>query len=287
MQEASKPRPATSILLVITFVIACVGLFLPRPADSSRLERFTSVLDSVRATRLLRIGFEGYPPFASQDPRTGSMSGYSVDLATRIADEAGWKIEWIKTSADTKIADLKTGKFDVMVEPIFETIPRAREVTFTQPFNYNGFASAIVRSQEHRFKVFTDLDKPGIKVVVRQGYTDEAYAKEWLKYATVVALRVEDTSLIFLDVLSGKADVALADTSQVKVFHKEHQKETDMLFTNPPPAFVPAGFMLPQGDFVATNFFNSALSYLDANGVLDALDQKYDVSAFRPARQFK
>lgn len=66
------------------------------------------------------------------------MSGYSVEMASLIADQAGWSLDWVKTTADTKIPDLKAGKFDLMVEPIYRTIARAKEVTFTRPYAYFG-----------------------------------------------------------------------------------------------------------------------------------------------------
>ena len=174
-----------------------------------------------------------------------------------------------------------------MVEPIFQTIARAKEVSFTRPYAYFGYCGAIVRKGESRFKAFSDLNQPGLSVVVVQGYTDDSYAREHLPDAKVRSMKVDDVNLIFLEVLSGNADAALSDVAQVKAFQREHPDKVDMLFVDAPPAFVPAGIMLKQGDFALANFLNASLDYMEANGVLDQLDAKYGVTAFREKRQLR
>lgn len=273
------------ILATLALIVAVIAMFLPRPYDRAAGQQSVSIFDSIRQTGTLRIGFEGYPPYTVQDPRNGSVTGYSVDLANIIAKDASWKTEWIKTGADTKIPDLKTGKFDVMVEPIFETIARAKEVTFTKPYAYFGFASGIVRKDDRRFPTFESLNKPGVRVVVRQGYTDESYAQARLPSATIRSMKVDDINLLFVEVISGNADIALADTSQAKDFAAAHKDQVDAIFTNPPPASVPAGFMVRQADLAFASFLNASLDYLESNGVLDSLDHKYNVSATRPKPQ--
>ena len=278
MERQSRIKP--NILAILAFIIAVIGLFFPRPVPPNGIHNSSTLVD-IRNNRLLRVGFEGYPPYTIQNPNDQTMSGYSVDLVNTIAEQAGWRVQWIKTSPDTKIIDLKAGKFDVMVEPIFATIARAKEVAFTQPYASFGYASAIVKKGDGRFKSFSDLNKEGLIVAVRQGYTDESYAKKQLPKALVRPMKVDDVNQIFLEVLSGKADVALTDTEDVKSFYKAHPKEVDTLFINPPPAQVPAGFIVREDDITLVDFFNTALNYLKANGVLDNLDAKYGVTEMR------
>lgn len=280
---AIQPRRGVpNALAILAFVLAVAALFFPRPpAPTGGTSGVDTALDQIRDTRTLRVGFEGYPPYAVQDPRDSSMSGYSVEMAAYIAKEAAWNIRWIKTSPDTKIPDLKARKFDVMVEPIFRTIPRAKEVTFTRAYAYFGYASAIVREGDSRFPKFANLNHSDIKIVVRQGYTDQAYAETHLPEAQVRSMKVDDINMIFLEVMAGNADAALADTSQVRAFHKEHEDSVDMLFVDPPTASVPAGFMIRQGDFGFANFLDSCIDFMEASGFLKALDTKYQVTAPR------
>lgn len=203
-------------------------------------------------------------------------------MAEYIAREAGWKVEWVQTSPDTKIPDLQAGKFDVMTEPIFRTIPRATRVTFSRPYAYFGDAAGIVRKGDTRFKTIADLNKSGVTIVVRQGYTDQTYAADNLPAATTRALKVDDASQLFLEVVTGKADIALADLEQVKAFAAQHANQVETRFTDPAPSYIPAGLMLRQGDFTFYNFMNAAIDYMEANGDLLRLNRKFNISPSQP-----
>lgn len=235
-------------------------------------------LARILRTQTLRVGYEGYPPYVIKDPTTGKLSGISVEIAELIAREAGWKVEWIESSPDTKIPDLQAGKFDVMTEPILGTISRAAQVGFTRPYTYFGDASAIVRKGETRFSDIQDLNRSGVTIAVRAGYTDQTYAADNLPAASLRALKVDDTSQVFLEVIAGKADVALANSDEVKAFAAAHPNEVEARFVDPAPAYIPAGLMLRQGDFTFYNFLNVALDYLDTNGDLARIKKKYGIS---------
>jgi ABC-type amino acid transport substrate-binding protein len=270
------------MIAVIALIVAIVGLFLPRMDDRPSVGTTKSTLQRIMATQALRVGYEGYPPYTMKDPATGQLTGFSVDLAEYIAREAGWKVEWIQTSPDTKIPDLQAGKFDVMTEPIFRTIPRATRVSFSRPYAYFGDAAGIVRKGDTRFKVIEDLNKSGVTIVVRQGYTDQTYAADNLPAATLRALKVDDASQLFLEVITKKADVALADLEQAKSFAAKHPKEVKVLFADPAPSYIPAGLMLRQGDFTFYNFLNASLDYMEANGDLLRLNRKFGISPSQP-----
>ena len=283
LTRATPPKRPLPILGILALIIAITGLFLPTSSSRPPVNPVeASALDHITKTGKLRVGYEGYPPYTMKDPTTGKLTGFSVDLAEYIAREAGWKLEWVQTSPDTKIPDLQAGKFDVMTEPIFRTIPRATRVTFSRPYAYFGDAAGIVRKGDTRFKVIDDLNASGITIAVRQGYTDQTFASDNLPLATLRALKVDDTSQVFLEVIAGKADVALADLEQVKSFAAKHATEVEVRFVDPAPSYIPAGLMLKQGDFTLYNFVNTSLDYMEANSILTRLNRKYSLSPGLP-----
>lgn len=277
VSDLSKTR--ASPLLIATFLLAVAALYVSVSERSHTASpNAPSSLTLIQETKVLRIGYELYPPYTSEDPNTHAISGYSVDVANAIAGAVGWRSQWVRTGPDTKIADLHMGRFDMMVEPIFETPQRAKEVGFTEPYAYFGYAAAIVRQNDSRFVTPSDLNRPEIRVVVRQGYTDEAWAQQNIPRATLRSMTVDDISLVFSEVVTGQADVALADVAQVNEFARAHPGAGRALWTVTAPAYVPAGFMLRQGDFAFSNFLNVSLAYLRANGVLARLDAQYGVA---------
>jgi polar amino acid transport system substrate-binding protein len=274
-----KSISAGTLLSGLALAVALAALWFPRPAPS--ISATASTLQRVQESGILRVGYEGYAPYVIESPTTSEVSGYSVDLAKYIADEAGWRVEWVKTSPETKIVDLQTGRFDVMTEPIFSTIPRAKQVTFTRPYAYFGYAAGIVRKGERRFQGIDYLNDSTVTIAVRQGYTDQAYVERNLPRARLLAMQVNDISQVFLAVTTGQADIALADLEQVRAYHEAHKDVVDTRFVDSPPALVPAGFILRRGDFEFFTFLNAAIDYMESNAVLDQLDKKYGVRALR------
>jgi polar amino acid transport system substrate-binding protein len=284
LTDTTSNKRTISFVSIVALFLAAAALWLswpvPRQVTNSS---FISALVKINKSGTIRVGYEGYPPYTIKNPSNGELSGFSVDLAAHIAREARWHIEWVQTSPDTKITDLQADRFDVMAEPIFRTIPRATQVSFSRPYAYFGDAAAIVKKGDTRFSAIGDLNKKEITIAVRQGYTDQTYAADNLPNAMLRALKVDDASQIFLEVLSGKADIALADLEQARAFAAAHSNEVDLLFADPAPSYIPAGMMLRQGDFAFYNFLNAALDYMEANGDLDRLNRKYNISTPPPA----
>src|ERR1043165_60457 len=187
----ARKSNAAYYLVAIALIAAIVGWFLPRGSQTPSPSQETA-LARIQRTKVLRIGYEGYPPYTIKDPNSGQLSGYSVDLANYIAGEAQWKVEWVQTSASTKIPDIQVGKFDIMVEPIYETIPRAATVSFTRAYAYFGYAAGVVRKGETRFQKIEDVNKSTVTVAVRTGYTDQTYADQNLPLAKKRAMTVDD-----------------------------------------------------------------------------------------------
>lgn len=280
---ASKPSIRLPVLLAIVAILLAVGALLValRSGEGGGQSPTSSTLAQVADSGVLRVGYEGYAPYVVEDANTGQVSGYSVDLAEYIANEAGWRVEWISTSPETKIVDLHNGRFDLMTEPIFRTISRAKEVTFTRPYAYFGYAAGIVRAGEKRFSSVEELNDASVAIAVRQGYTDETYVERNLPRAKMLSLQADDIAQVFLAVTSGQADIALADLEQVRGYAAEHESSVDTRFIDDPPALVPAGFMIRRGDFPFYAFLNASIDYMESNAVLDRLDAKYGVSTLR------
>jgi cyclohexadienyl dehydratase len=277
-------RTSLAVILSGLALLTALSSFVNtmRPAAPPQAGGGPGTLERIVQAKTLRVGYELYPPYTIKEPSTGKLTGFSVDLADYIAREAGWKVEWVQTSPDTKIPDLQAGKFDVMTEPIFRTIPRATRVTFTRPYAYFGDAAGLLKRGETRFKTVDDLNQKGVTIAVRQGYTDQTFATDNLPRATLRALKVDDVSQLFMEVIAGKADVALADLEQVKAFAAAHAGEVEARFADPAPSYIPAGLMLRQGDFAFYNFLNTSLEYMEANSVIARLNHKYAIVPGQP-----
>jgi ABC-type amino acid transport substrate-binding protein len=238
------------------------------------------LLDGIRRNRVIRVGYGVYPPYTIEDPNTREVSGFSAAVIEEIAKELGCKVEWHRLSFDTMSVDLKRGVYDVIADPIFATIPRAPEFSFSEPYAYFADGIAVVRKTENRFKVFDDLNRPGIKISVGLGQGSEAFSRARLSKPEILPVSVgTDNMLIFSGVLAGRTDAAVADAENAKRFVQAHPNDVKALWLDHPPAFMPAGFALRPGDREGAEFLNVCIRYLRSTGTLETLAQKYGAEA--------
>lgn len=273
--------------LALSFTTAPLGV----PRDRTEIAQEKPVVSEDALTRALqtkrlKVGYAGYPPYLKKDLNTGEISGYSVEIAKAILDPIDVQIDWVETTWDTMKQDVLVGKFDLMIEPVFMTIPRGARVGFTDPYAYFGYGAMVVRKGDDRFESIDDLNYPQVNVVVTQGVASHEFAERRLQNASLRLIPGNDITITLSEVLHGKADVALADVPTALGFVRAHKDEVSLLLADSPPAITPAGFMTRQGETKLIAFLNSALLYLQANGTLDALDKEYSLPSFREEKSF-
>jgi ABC-type amino acid transport substrate-binding protein len=236
------------------------------------------LLQQIEAKHRIDAGYGVYPPYTQEDPNTRKVSGFSVDVVEAIGVELGVPVVWHRLNWNTMAADLKRGEFDLIADPIFQTIPRAREFEFTEPYSVFADGIAVVRVGDRRFMKYSDIDRKGIVVAVGQGWASETIARNSLKAATIKSVQTTtDLLQVFNEVTSGRADVALSDVADATRFVKEHPAEVQAMFLADPPARIPAGFALRPGDLSGAAFLDASLRYLGAVGSLRKLADKYAI----------
>lgn len=281
--ETGKGKSVAMLALVLA-VVACVLLAthlfrqnggIPGPAQAPHL---AGLLERINRSSELHAGYGVYPPYTQEDPNTKKVSGFSVEIIEQIATELKCKVVWHRLNWNTMSADLKRGEFDVIADPIFQTVPRAREFAFTSPYAYFADGIAVVRKDEDRFTDFASLDRAGVTIAVGQGWASETLVKARFTKPKIVSVQTAtDLLQLFNDVVSGRADVAVADGADAQRFVKEHADTVKALWLDNPPAAMPAGFALRPDDARGAEFLTVCLRNLESTGVLDALARKWQV----------
>lgn len=271
------------MLIAITIIISGFSLSCsPSPQSQSASTSTHGLLDRIEKTGELHAGYGVYPPYTQEDPNTKAVSGLSVEIIENIAKELKCKVVWHRLNWNTMSVDLKRAEYDVIADPIFQTIPRAREFAFTEPYAYFPDGIAVVRKDDNRFSKFDDLDREGITIAVGQGWASETLVKNRFMRAKILSVQtMSDLLQVFNEVLSGRADLAVADGADAERFVNEHRDQVKALWLNNPPAFMPAGFALRPSDTEGASFLTICIRNLRATGVLDALARKYRVNTLK------
>src|SRR5499433_4506730 len=115
--------------------LALALLTLPVAAQSPPPDRLQKIL----AGGVLRVGTTmDTPVFSMRDPATGKLEGFDMDTLATLAPALGVKIEYVKMTFGSMLADLAADKFDVAMSGMGRTLERARVATFSKPYHSYG-----------------------------------------------------------------------------------------------------------------------------------------------------
>jgi cystine transport system substrate-binding protein len=271
----------TSVIILVLSLGACSRVN-ESAAQASPPPPTQSTLDRINHDGVLRVGYGVWPPYTDVDLNEADpqkqVKGFSVDLIDEIASRADpkLKVEFVRFNWATMKADLESKRFDVVIEPVFMTVPRAQIFAFSHPYSWFGVACAVVLKDDNRFAKFSDLDRSDITVSLAEGWTSTDFAKANLTKPKFKMVLLRDNNFAQLeDVLYGRADVALQDAPTVMQFVAAHSDKVKALWLNTPPSVVAGGFVARPGDAELVNFLNTSLEVLQADGTIRRLDTKW------------
>jgi ABC-type amino acid transport substrate-binding protein len=267
------------VFAVAALILAALAFFQPLAVAPKAAAGPTTLLSRLDDSNVIRAGYGVFPPFTEEDPRTGAVSGVSVDIVNEIARQVGARVEWKRLNWNTMAADLQGGEFDMVADPIFLTPQRGREFAFTEPYAYFAIGIGVVRTDEARFHVFDDINRQGITVAVGQGTGEEAFVRSRAPLATILSIPTgQDSATPINSVLTGRADIAISNIDDARRFVAAHARNLQLLWADNPPAYVPAGFALRLNDRSSVEFLNVSLRNLRSTGVLDSIGARHQAT---------
>lgn len=174
---------------------------------------------TVQRAGFLRVGTTGdYAPFS--EDRDGRLEGTDIELAGQIAKAWGVTALFVKTSWPTLMGDLGKRRFDLAVSGITITPERQRAADFSSPYAFDGKVPIARREDARKYSSLDRIDQPGVRVVVNPGGTNERFAREHLKRATI--LLHADNRTIFDELVSSRADVMITDSVEARLQERRH-----------------------------------------------------------------
>lgn len=209
-------------LFVAVFLTAC-------GADSKKSEAnatdtnataTTSVLETIKANDVIRIGvFSDKPPFGFMDV-SGVNQGYDIVFAKRIAQELLGdenKVQFVPVEAANRVEFLKSDKVDIILANFTQTPERAEQVDFTLP--YMKVSLGIVVPESSTISSVDDLK--GKKLIVNKGTTADAFFTK--NYPDIELVRYDQNTETFAALKDGRGDALSHDNTLLFAWAKDNE----------------------------------------------------------------
>jgi len=254
--------------LILTFVVLSATLLLSAVSGfATSLQQDlaqNSVVEQIVKRGTLRVGMDTFQPWAMKDKK-GTFIGFEIDVARRLAEDMGVKVEFVPTAWSGIIPALLTGKFDVIIGGMGILPKRALKVNFTKPYDFSGMSIVAHKEKANGFSSLEDFNKKEIQVAVKLGTSAVIAAKKYLPEATLRMF--ENETQTYQELRNGKVHAVVGSAPRPAYEALEY---ADTLFLPLKGTFTkePIGFALRKGDPDALAFFNSWITGVELEGWL-------------------
>lgn len=180
-----------------------------------------SLLEEIRRRGVLKVGTTGdFVPFSYRPAAAVEYHGVDIELAKDLAAALDVRVEFVPTTWPTLMDDLAASKFDIGMSGISLSSSRQRRAWFSDPVLSTGKAAITRDAEVDRFRSLEDINKPGVRVIVNRGGTNEAFARENFPRATLILS--DDNRIVFQRIVCGDADVMVTDAMETLVQQTLH-----------------------------------------------------------------
>lgn len=237
-----------------------------------------NAMESAPSSGVLRVGTEGtYAPFSFQDPATGQLAGYDVDVANAVGQELGKKVEFVQTPWDSIFAALEANRFDVVANEVTITPERSGKYDLSEPYSV-GEGVVITRANDDSITSVADLKGKTAGATVTSNWAQVS------RDAGATLAPVEGFTQAITLLNQGRVDAVVNDSIAFHAYQAETNDQSVKIAATVDQKSE-QGFAARKNSGLLPDL-DRALDELRANGTLASISQKYlkaDASGGAPA----
>lgn len=275
MKTFKKAAAFMLAAMTVLSLAACQG----GQEKTSGSESTGSTAGTAAETSVDKIKADGYvtmatnaefEPFEFKDGN--EFKGIDVEIANKIAEKLGVKLEIHDIAFDTTIAELQSGKANFVAAGMTADEDRKKNVDFSETY-FNASQAIIVANDS---SITKPADLSGKKVGVQQGTTGDKYCTNEDGTNEVSGIEVQRYNKgvdAVTDLISGRVDAVVIDNFPASRFVEKNSdkiKKLDEALTIEEYAIA-----VPKGDKEMLSVINEVLAELKDSGELDKLVDKY------------
>lgn len=275
MKTFKKAAAFMLAAMTVLSLAACQG----GQEKTSGSESTGSTAGTAAETSVDKIKADGYvtmatnaefEPFEFKDGN--EFKGIDVEIANKIAEKLGVKLEIHDIAFDTTIAELQSGKANFVAAGMTADEDRKKNVDFSETY-FNASQAIIVANDS---SITKPADLSGKKVGVQQGTTGDKYCTNEDGTNEVSGIEVQRYNKgvdAVTDLISGRVDAVVIDNFPASRFVEKNSDKIKKL--NEALTIEEYAIAVPKGDKEMLSVINEVLAELKDSGELDKLVDKY------------
>ncbi|MCR5858029.1 transporter substrate-binding domain-containing protein [Mesorhizobium sp. J428] len=228
----------------------------------------SGTLDEILQRGTVRIAvMQDFAPFGALNAKL-EPEGYDIDVAKRIAENLGVKLELVVTTGANRIPYLQTDKADIVVAALGANPERAKSIWFSSA--YAPFYSGVFSSSKVDIKSYADL--AGKTVGVTRGNLEDLEISR-LAPPEANIMRFEDNATTTSAWLTGQVEVLVSGNTAAAVIAANNPGldiESKIVIKNS-PAFLG----VTRGNEDLLRWLNVFILHQRLAGGLDELSEKW------------
>lgn len=208
-----------AMLLVTMLLTGCGGGDTPKDSGAAKTTDGKKIV----------VGLDDeYPPMGFKNEQN-EIVGFDVDLAKEAAKRLGREVEFKAIDWNSKEAELKSGRIDVLWNGLDITEERKKNMLFSEPYMTNKQIIFVRKGEDPGIKAETDLS--GKTVGTQAGSTAEDYitGKAELKDSFKEFKTYGDYISAFMDLENGRLDAIVCDEIVGRYYMSKHPDKIDAL----------------------------------------------------------
>ena len=228
-------------------------------------------LDYIKGNGKMVIGYTVYAPMNYTDDE-GNFTGFDTELATAVCEKLGVEPEFVEINWDTKIVELDAKSIDCIWNGMTLTDEIMQNAACTKAYAKNAQVVVVKDGTEYA----STADLVGKTVLAEAGSAGESAIQddENLSQADYVSKSVQTDCL--MEVAAGTADAAVLDLTLANAMIGEGTDYANLKIVDELNA-EEYGVAFRKGSDAA-EAVNAAFDELKADGTMEALAAKYDLT---------
>lgn len=205
-----------------------------------------------------------YPPFVAKDPKTGSITGFDIELSRALAKEMGLGVRFVECSWQNLFGKLNSNQADILISAMSKAETRGENVIFSDTYKVSSNA-LVVNAKNNTIQGMNDLS--GKTVAVMTGTGGEMIADS-AKSSLGRIMRFETHDHAMDALKNRQVDAVITDYAYTL---NKMKQEKAFKVVGKPLSVNELVMVAPKGAETLMNGINRALSRIRQNGEFDRI----------------